>query len=321
MRAGGAVAVATAHYRGADRARTREGEWVAEPSADALADEAAGLYALLPAEFVKARDARAKQLRADDKDLAAQVKALRRPTVAAWLVNLLAHEAGALDPLLELGAALREAQSRLDTATMKQLSAQRPGIVGDLADRAAGLATDRDPSFGDTATTREQVIATLTAALADPMAERAVASGRLVSPLSYAGFGEVEIGDAIATPLRAVPDPADRTAAKPRSVAPQARTPSKPPRRTTPSAEPGGVVEPGVTETDGTAEAPATPEPEPEPTGPSPAEIAAAQQKVADAERRLEVAEASLAQARARRAEARRTLESATAALEDLQDA
>lgn len=292
---------------------------MAEPSADALADEAAALYALLPAEFVKARDARAKQLRADDKDLAAQVKALRRPTVAAWLVNLLAHEAGALDPLLELGAALREAQSRLDTATMKQLSAQRPGIVGDLADRAARLAADRDPSFGDTATTREQVIATLTAALADPMAEQAVASGRLVSPLSYAGFGEVEIGDAIATPLRAVPDPADHAVAKPRSVAPQARTPSKPPRRTAPPAEPGSTAQPGsatdpdVTDTD---EAP-----EPEPTGPSPAEIAAAEQKVAEAERRLEVAEASLAQARARRAEARRALEAATAALEDLQDA
>lgn len=292
---------------------------MAEPSADALADEAAALYALLPAEFVKARDARAKQLRADDKDLASQVKALRRPTVAAWLVNLLAHEAGALDPLLELGAALREAQSRLDTATMKQLSAQRPGIVGDLADRAAGLAADRDPSFGDTATTREQVIATLTAALADPMAEQAVASGRLVSPLSYAGFGEVEIGDAIATPLRAVPDPADRTVAKPRSVAPQARTPSKPPRRTAPPAEPGSTAQPGrATEPDATDTDDA---PEPEPTGPSPAEIAAAEQKVAEAERRLEVAEASLAQARARRAEARRALEAATAALEDLQDA
>lgn len=281
---------------------------MAEPSADALADEAAGLYALLPAEFVKARDARAKQLRADDKDLAAQVKALRRPTVAAWLVNLLAHEAGALDPLLELGAALREAQSRLDTTTMKQLSAQRPGIVGDLADRAAGLATDRDPSFGDTATTREQVVATLTAALADPMAEQAVASGRLVSPLTYAGFGEVEIGDAIATPLRAVPDAAERTPAKPRSVAPQGRTPSAPQRRPAPEPEPEPRPE-------------AVPEPEPEPSGPSPAEIAAAERKVADAERRLEVAEASLAQARARRAEARRALEAATAALEDLQDA
>ncbi|CAG7574572.1 hypothetical protein FB554_2758 [Barrientosiimonas humi] len=298
---------------------------MAEPPADALADEAAALYALLPAEFVKARDARAKQLRADDKDLAAQVKALRRPTVAAWLVNLLAHEAGALDPLLELGAALREAQSRLDTATMKQLSAQRPGIVGDLADRAAGLAADRDPSFGDTATTREQVIATLTAALADPMAEQAVASGRLVSPLSYAGFGEVEIGDAIATPLRAVPDPADRTVAKPRSVAPQARTPSKPPRRTAPPAEPGSAAQPGSTTQPGSATDPDVTDtddaPEPEPTGPSPAEIAAAEQKVAEAERRLEVAEASLAQARARRAEARRALEAATAALEDLQDA
>lgn len=289
---------------------------MAEPSADALADaladEAAALYALLPAEFVKARDARAKQLRADDKDLAAQVKALRRPTVAAWLVNLLAHEAGALDRLLELGAALREAQSRLDTTTMKQLSAQRPGIVGDLADRAAGLATDRDPSFGDTATTREQVVATLTAALADPMAQQAVASGRLVSPLTYAGFGEVEIGDAIATPLRSVPDPAERTAGRPRSVAPQGRTPSAPQRR--PAPEPEAQAEPEP-------EAVPDPEPEPEPSGPSPAEIAAAERKVADAERRLEVAEASLAQARARRAEARRALEAATAALEDLQDA
>jgi hypothetical protein len=51
------------------------------------------LYALDPQEFVRERDALAKQLRASgDRDEAARVKALRRPTVAAWAINQVARE-------------------------------------------------------------------------------------------------------------------------------------------------------------------------------------------------------------------------------------
>lgn len=75
---------------------------------DDLADR---LYALAPEDFTAARDAAAKQARAaGDAPLAKQVKALRRPSVGAWLVNRLAtQEADLLDQLLSLGPALAQA--------------------------------------------------------------------------------------------------------------------------------------------------------------------------------------------------------------------
>ena len=50
------------------------------------------LFDLPPTEFIAARDALAKQLKADgDAGAAAEVKALRRPSVAAWAVNQVAR--------------------------------------------------------------------------------------------------------------------------------------------------------------------------------------------------------------------------------------
>ena len=46
------------------------------------------LYGLPLEEFTKARDAEARRLRAEgDKDAAAAVKALEKPTKAAWAIN------------------------------------------------------------------------------------------------------------------------------------------------------------------------------------------------------------------------------------------
>jgi hypothetical protein len=53
-----------------------------------IADE---LYALTLAEFTPARDAKAKELKGTD--LAKEVKALKKPSLAGWVVNLLVrHE-------------------------------------------------------------------------------------------------------------------------------------------------------------------------------------------------------------------------------------
>jgi hypothetical protein len=51
-------------------------------------DEADELYGLALDAFVPERDALAKRLRADGRrDEANEVKALRKPSVAAWAVN------------------------------------------------------------------------------------------------------------------------------------------------------------------------------------------------------------------------------------------
>lgn len=169
---------------------------------DGAADE---LYAVLPAEFVAARDARVKDARsASDIELAGQIKALRRPSAAAWLVNLLARSDEGFDELSDLSQRLRSAQTNLDAPTMKELGQERSRVVTALVERAVTLARSADPKFRDSDAVRDQVTSTFIAAVADPSAEAAVTSGRLVSPLSYAGFGEVDLTDAVATPLHVV---------------------------------------------------------------------------------------------------------------------
>lgn len=169
---------------------------------DAAAEE---LYAVLPAVFIATRDARAKEARSNgDEGLYAQIKALRRPSAAAWLVNVLARSEEGFEQFSDLSRRLRDAQTNLDAPTMKELGQDRTRAVAELVERAVALAKEADPQYKDTATVRDQVTSTLTAAVADPSAEAAVTSGRLVSPLSYAGFGEVDLTDAVATPLHVV---------------------------------------------------------------------------------------------------------------------
>lgn len=183
---------------------------------DAAAEE---LYAVLPAVFIATRDARAKEARADgDEELYAQIKALRRPSAAAWLVNVLARSDEGFEEFTDLSRRLRDAQTHLDAPTMKELGQERTRVVAELVERAVALAKDADPQYRDTATVRDQVTSTLTAAVADPTAEAAVTSGRLVSPLSYAGFGEVDLTDAVATPLHVVRQQEKKPAAKKKPV-------------------------------------------------------------------------------------------------------
>ena len=186
------------------------------PDDDAGIDAAAeDLYAVLPAGFIAARDARAKEARSGgDEELYTQIKALRRPSAAAWLVNVLARSEEGFEQFSDLSRRLRDAQTHLDAPTMKELGQERTRVVAELVERAVALAKDADPQYRDTATVRDQVTSTLTAAIADPTAEAAVTSGRLVSPLSYAGFGEVDLTDAVATPLHVVRQQEEKPAAK-----------------------------------------------------------------------------------------------------------
>lgn len=172
-----------------------------------LSSAADELYAVPPAAFTARRDALVKQARAaGEADLAREVKALRRPTVAAWLVDRLALEGErGLEDLLALGERLREAQSRLDGALMRQLAEERNRLADDLASRAVDLGgapgSGEAPSATSLEQAREEVVETLRAAVADPRAGLAVASGHLTKALSYAGFGEVDITAAVAVPL------------------------------------------------------------------------------------------------------------------------
>ena len=164
---------------------------------DDVADE---LYGLLPEAFTAERDARASRLRSEgDRELAAQVKALRRPAVAAWLVNaLVRHRGDEIEQLLTLGETLRQAQADMDAGQLRELGRQRQGLVAAVGRQSRALARELGRAVTDPVV--DAVEETLRAALSDGRAADAVRSGRLTAPLSYAGFGEVDLSDALATP-------------------------------------------------------------------------------------------------------------------------
>ncbi|MDQ3390999.1 MAG: hypothetical protein M3508_06630 [Actinomycetota bacterium] len=169
-------------------------------SADPVQAAADELYGLLPDEFTTRRDAIAKETRADgDTETAKAIKALRRPAVPAWLVNLLVRQHGDdIDGLLALGEQLREAQSALDGSRMKQLSAERTVLIGTLSRQAGALAASKAQKFSGAV--ERDVEETLRAAVVDPRAADAVATGQLTRALTYAGLGEVDVSQATATP-------------------------------------------------------------------------------------------------------------------------
>lgn len=184
-----------------------------------IADE---LYGLDPNEFVAARDERiARARKAGDRDSAAAIGKLRRPTVAAWLVNLLARDrADELAALLDLGAALRTAQRRLSGSDLRRLSGQRRQAVGALEREAGRLAVAHGRRVSEAAL--REVGQTLNAALADPDIEERVRAGRLETSLEYSGFGDV--GTA---PLSVVRDRAKDTGAESEAEDEQARAAAK----------------------------------------------------------------------------------------------
>ena len=97
-----------------------------------IADE---LYALPLAEFTPARDAQAKALKGTP--LAAPVKALRKPSTAAWVVNLLVrHESEQVAQVLQVGAALRAAQANLSGDELRALTRQRRQLTAAVATAA-----------------------------------------------------------------------------------------------------------------------------------------------------------------------------------------
>jgi len=151
------------------------------------------LYATPPDRFVAARDAAvAEARRAGDPKAAREIGRLRRPTVAAWLVNLLAIRRPELvADLAQLAEALRSAQRELRGARLRELSAQRRAVVGALVDEARKLAAAEPDAPPAGKLPLAEVEATLNAALSDAEVAEQVRSGRLLRATHYAGFGEV----------------------------------------------------------------------------------------------------------------------------------
>jgi len=178
------------------------------------------LYGADPAGFVARRTELVKEARAaKDRELATQIGALRRPTVGAWYVNLLARSSSAeLDALLGLGATMRDAQAELDMARVASLLPERRERERAAMKRLEKVLADEGVTAAPSALA--EVAGTLTAAVADPAAAAAVRSGCLARSLVYAGFGEVDLSDAVGAELEAWVD--RRAAERGEDVEPEA---------------------------------------------------------------------------------------------------
>lgn len=159
-----------------------------------IADE---LYALPLGDFTPARDAKAKELKGSD--LAAPVKALKKPSLAAWVVNLFVRrDAGQVEQVLSVGAALREAQEGMSGAELRELGKQRRQLTAALTTQARRLA--REEGVKVTEAVAEQVEETLKAAMVSARFGEAVRSGLLVTALSTTGVDDVDVEACVAVP-------------------------------------------------------------------------------------------------------------------------
>jgi len=248
------------------------------------------LYALPLDQFTRARDALAKEAAAKGRAKEAQaIRKLKRPVVAAWVVNRLAQQhPERIETFLASARALekahRRAMSGLSAEQLKEANrAFQQALDALLKEVTASLAATGRPATGDLI---RQIEETLRAAALGEEEERStLVQGMLTRPLQSSGFGSF-------SPLLLV-GPAPRRAAPKPERAPPARQSEEPP---SPASLPsgGGKVLRGPWEPrEETTAVPAHPSPAPKrqtaPPRPHPPKRQARDESAAEARRQREV--------------------------------
>jgi hypothetical protein len=170
----------------------------------------ADLYGLPLEEFTKTRDDLAKELRKAGKTEAAdEVKALRKPSVSAWVIDQLARRhPQEMKALVKAGDDLRKAQrgavSGRDPEQLREATRSHRDRLDDLT----SFARHELDAGGQTL---QRVAQTLRAASIDKQASKALLAGTLATDVEQAGFGPL---------LSEVPLPAGR---RPRPAKPKPR--------------------------------------------------------------------------------------------------
>jgi hypothetical protein len=154
-------------------------------------DEIDRLFALPLEDFTSARNELARRLKKEgDAEAAERVRALSKPSVAAWTVNQLARrEAEAVRTLLNTAARLRSAQERAlrgerSADALRAAQSEERDALRELTRRAEDiLRTEGRPA---SSATLERVSSILrAAAVSDPAALR---EGRLAGDVEVSGF-------------------------------------------------------------------------------------------------------------------------------------
>jgi hypothetical protein len=162
------------------------------------------LYGLPLDRFVPERTALTKELRAaGQREEAAAVASLRKPSIAAWAVNQLVRSQGrAITSLFEAGQALRNAQAKVLAGrgggpALRTAAERERNAVDALVKAGRGLLCSDGHELS--AAIIERVRETLHAAALDDDAQQLIRGGRLERELRHVGFG---IEDAAAAPAR-----------------------------------------------------------------------------------------------------------------------
>lgn len=205
----------------------------------ALTKEIAGLFQGALEEFIPSRDALARRLAGEGQDDDARtVKALRKPTVPAWVLDQLgARDPDGIDALLDAGKDLREAQTATisspeNAGALREATEARRSAIARLARVAEEILAER----GASGVHADVIASGLEAASVDDEAGTRLRDGTLSRPPTPAtGLGDgptltsLPVGDeasGVATAakariarLRRERDAAERAARKDRASA------------------------------------------------------------------------------------------------------
>ena len=183
-----------------------------------LEDVLAELAAAPPSAFTRARDTLLARLtKLGQVQVAARVKAVRRPTAPLWAVNRLAREEPeSVERLIATADRMRAAQlgQGASAADFTGASRDQRAALGHLTDRAGAIL--RQAGLGATHQVLVRVETTLAGAASDPQLRPALREGRLEHEVAARGF-DVFAGEKLPPP---------RPAATPGQSAPTSRPPA-----------------------------------------------------------------------------------------------
>jgi hypothetical protein len=149
---------------------------------------ASDLYGLALEQFTAERNDLVKRLKVDgDKEAAARVGKLRKPTLPAWAVNQLVRtQPKQIKALFATGDAVARAQGKGQADKLREAAADQREQLAELMDRAEGLldADGRTLAAG----VLERVSETLRAAAIDPECRAQVQDGCLTRELRFTGL-------------------------------------------------------------------------------------------------------------------------------------
>jgi hypothetical protein len=154
------------------------------------------LYALPLEEFTQERDELAKRLRTEgDRDGAAAVKALKKPSVAAWAVNQVRRDRpDDVRRLLDVTEELHRVYAGLSSAGARERLAEATEMQRDLIRSLVRCAEQMLDAGGHSASeqTLGKVADTLRAAALDADVREQVAHGRVAKEQQAAGLGPLD---------------------------------------------------------------------------------------------------------------------------------